>query len=155
MSTYLITGGAGFVGSHIAQKLIAENQEVRVIDDLSCGTLDNLMPILNTIEFIQGDITDFKILAKAMSEVDFVIHQAARISVIESIANPALYHHTNVTGTLQVLEQARISGVKRVVLASSSAVYGKSEALPLQESIPVTPISPYAMSKYMNLYRLG
>lgn len=150
MATYLITGGAGFIGSHIAQELLKRQDHVRILDDLSVGTIANIASFYNRIEFFRGDITDSDIVAKAMDGVDYVIHQAARISIIESFVNPQLYHRINVAGTFQILEQARKYDVKRVVLASSSAVYGKSEILPLQESLQVIPISPYAVTKYVD-----
>ena len=150
MSLYLVTGGAGFIGSHIVKRLLKLHEKVRVIDNLSTGRLDNLSPVLNRIEFIEGDINDFYTLERAMNGVDYVIHQAAKVSVPESVKAPVSFHEANVNGTMFVLECCRSLNVKRLVMASSSAVYGLNEQIPLQEENPVIQISPYGMTKYID-----
>jgi len=149
MAVYLVTGGAGFIGSHIAQRLVAEGETVRVLDNLSTGSLANLSPIYSRIEFIEGDVRRPETVEKALAGVDYLFHQAAKISVVESINDPFSFHETNVTATLGLLETARRAKVKRVVLASSSAVYGAAARLPLTEAKPVFPLTPYGMNKYI------
>ena len=150
MSIYLVTGGAGFVGSYIVKALVGMGYRVRVIDNLSNGRLENLSSVLPEIEFIKGDILNTEVLQRVVSGVDYVIHQAAQISVLDSVKNPINYHHCNVTGTLMLLECCRRFSIKRVVIASSSAVYGDSPKLPLVESSALNPTSPYGLSKYIN-----
>lgn len=150
MAKYLITGGAGFIGSHIVYKLLEMGESVRVVDNLSTGSLDNLSSVLEAIEFIKGDIRNSQVLKSAMKDIDYVIHHAALISVRESVLHPDLFHETNVTATLQILNYSKEFKVKRVIIASSSAVYGLNDNLPLCEEIPVSPVSPYGMSKYVD-----
>ncbi len=141
----LITGGAGFIGSNTAEHLLGLGWTVRVLDDLSGGSLDNLAGL--NVEFLKGDIRDPKALSRAMKGVDAVLHLAALVSVPESVKSPRLSHEINETGSFNVFEAARAAGVKRVVAASSSAVYGNGKGLPKREEMPVRPESPYAFGK--------
>lgn len=145
---YLITGGAGFIGANIAKHLVAKGKRVRVLDDLSTGRLSNLESIINEIEFIKGDINDSPLLKECMHGVRYVLHQAALPSVPKSIANPIASNRAIVDGTLNVLIEARDAGIKRVVLASSSSVYGNNPTLPKREDMELAPLSPYAVAKY-------
>ena len=147
MAQYLVTGAAGFIGSNIVEELIRRGEQVRAIDNLATGRLSNIDPLLQRIEFVEGDITDEATLAGAMSGVDFVLHQAALPSVPRSVEDPLSAHEANATGTLKVLMAARDAGVKRVVFASSSSVYGESPTLPKREDMPTEPLSPYAVNK--------
>lgn len=144
---YLVTGGAGFIGSHIADALVESGESVRVLDNLSTGKLDNLRSILDRIEMIEGDLRDAETVRQAVSGVDYVLHQGALPSVPRSIADPVEVDTVNVMGTLNVLVAARDEGVKRVVYASSSAVYGDAPVLPKTEKMKPEPKSPYAVSK--------
>jgi UDP-glucose 4-epimerase len=145
---YLVTGGAGFIGSHIVEALVERGQRVRVLDNFSTGRRDNLWNMArNSVEIIEGDILNPDTVRQAMDGVSYVLHQAALVSVQQSIADPLATHAVNVTGTLNVLAAAREVGAKRVVLASSCGVYGDNDALPLQETAPPRPLSPYAASK--------
>jgi len=146
MTRYLITGGAGFIGSHLAQTLAAQGAQVRVLDNLSTGRRENLQPVESHVEIIEGDIRDLAQVHRAMQGVDFVLHQAARVSVVESLEDPQTTHAVNLSGTLNVLLEARASGVQRVVTASSSAVYGEG-AVPAREEQTLLPLSPYAVTK--------
>jgi nucleoside-diphosphate-sugar epimerase len=147
MARYLITGGAGFIGSNIAEELVRMGEEVIVLDDLSTGNTSNLDAFLADITFIEGDIRDGETVAKALEGVDYVLHQAALASVPRSIENPVLVHDVNVNGTLTMLERSRIAGVKSFVYAASSSAYGDSETLPKVETMQPRPLSPYAVSK--------
>lgn len=144
---YLVTGGAGFIGSHICERLVREGQRVRVLDDFSSGKRSNLESFKADVEVIRGDIRDAKTVADAMSGVDIVFHEAALGSVPRSVADPVTTHEVNITGTLNVLLAARDAGAQRVVYASSSSVYGDTEELPKHEAITPQPLSPYALSK--------
>lgn len=144
----LVTGGAGFIGSHLVEALIERGDDVRVLDNLSSGHLSNLSGL--PLEFIQGDICQFETVRQAMDGCVLVFHQAALVSVPRSIAEPKLNQDVNVTGTFHVFEAARQAGIQRVVYASSAAVYGDTPALPAQESDQPNPISPYAAAKLMN-----
>jgi len=147
MDTYLVTGGAGFIGSHIADELVRRGESVRVLDNLSTGKRENLAGVNEQIEFREGDIRNLEIVRCAMQGVDYVLHQAALPSVPRSIADPMASHEVNVTGTLNVLIAARDAQVKRVVFASSSSVYGDNPTLPKVETMSPRPRSPYAVSK--------
>jgi UDP-glucose 4-epimerase len=138
----LITGGAGFVGGHLAERLVADN-EVRVIDDLSAGRREH---VPDGAELIVGDVRNEDALERAMAGVDVVFHEAAVISVAETVAQPAETHHVNVDGTLRVLEAAREQDA-RVVVASSAAIYGHPETVPVAEDAPKSPTSPYGIDK--------
>jgi len=148
MAKYLITGVAGFIGSNIAHALMARGDEVRGIDDLSHGRQENLAGISARFDFRHADITDDAAIQSACSGMDYVLHQAARGSVPRSMADPVGSNHANVVGTIKVLQAARAAGVKRVVFASSSSVYGDTPILPKREDMACAPISPYAVSKY-------
>src|SRR5438128_539172 len=145
--TYLVTGGAGFIGSHIAERLVRDGHRVRVLDDFSSGKEANLESFLGAVEIIQGDIRDVRLLNEASKGVDIVFHEAALGSVPRSVADPLSTHEVNITGTLNVLLAAREAGVKRVVYASSSSVYGETPVLPKREEMTPQPLSPYALSK--------
>jgi len=144
---YLVTGGAGFIGSHIIERLVQEGQRVRVIDNLSTGKEENIEPFLGRIEFIKGDIRDLNLVEEAMRGVDYVLHQAAVPSVPRSVKDPLTSNSVNVDGTLNILIAARDAEVKRVVYASSSSVYGDTPVLPKHEGMKPEPRSPYAVSK--------
>ena len=145
MSHYLVTGGAGFIGSHITEALLARGDRVRVLDDLSAGKRENLDGL--EVELLVGDIRDPEACARAVEGVDGIFHEAAQLSVPESCERPAHSYEVNVTGTLNVLEAARAAGVGRVVFAASSAAYGNGPGLPKVETLPVAPCSPYASGK--------
>ena len=144
---WLVTGGAGFIGSHLVKELVARGQCVSVLDNLSGGKLENLAPVQDKIRFIKGDICDFSDVLDACGGVDYVLHHAALISVAESMEKPQETGEINVQGTINVLEAARQSGVKRVVFASSAAVYGTRPELPYKETTAIDCQSPYAWSK--------
>ncbi|MBI5058518.1 SDR family oxidoreductase [candidate division KSB1 bacterium] len=144
---YLVTGGAGFIGSNIVEELLARGQRVAVFDNFSTGKRENLAPLLSDIELVEADLRDFDAVKRACQGRDFVLHQAALGSVPRSVADPETSHEVNITGTLNVLMAARDAGVKRVVAASSSSVYGDTPTLPKVESMTVLPMSPYAVTK--------
>lgn len=145
--TYLVTGGAGFIGSHIADRLVREGQAVRILDDFSSGRREHLAEARGRIEVVEGDIRDRGAVRRAVQGADYVIHAAAWRSVPKSMEDPCGYAAVNVLGTVHVLEEARAAKVKRVVFSSSSSVYGDTDRLPLREDQPAVPISPYALSK--------
>ena len=148
MANYLITGGAGFIGSNIVEVLFQQGELVRVLDNCSTGKLSNLEDVMDQIEFIQGDIRDLPLVREAVRDIDYILHQAALPSVSRSVHDPIASNEANVTGTLNVLVAAKDAGVKRLVFACSSSVYGNSQKLPKREDMPANPISPYAISKY-------
>lgn len=152
MARYLVTGGAGFIGSRIAELLIEEGNYVRVLDNLSSGDIKNLDSIINhpNFNFIKGDVRDYNVAVEAGSNMDYIIHEAALVSVPKSIELPVENNSINVNGFVNILESARINKVKRVVYASSSAVYGDNEDILKVESRIGNSISPYALSKYMD-----
>lgn len=152
MSVYLVTGGAGFIGSNIVEALVKKGEQVKVIDNFSSGKKENLSDYLDKIELIEGDIQDLSILKKVVGGVDYILHQAALRSVPRSIDNPASYNEVNVGGTLNVLIAAKEARVSRVVYASSSSIYGDTEIFPERESTLPLPISPYAASKLAGEY---
>ncbi len=147
MSTYLVTGGAGFIGSNIVEELLRRGKRVRVLDNFSTGRAENLREVLDRIELIEGDVRDMDAVDRAVKGVDFVLHQAALASVPRSIADPVANNQVNVQGTLNVLVAAQLHRAKRVVYASSSSVYGDSEELPKVETMTPNPKSPYAVAK--------
>ena len=147
MAKFLVTGGAGFIGSNLVDALLADGQEVRVLDDLSSGRIENLGGAFTRIEFLEGSITDSALVKYAMRGVDYVLHEAALASVPQSVADPEGNHDVNVNGTLALLLAARDANVKRFVLASSAAVYGDGEESPKVESLAPAPVSPYASAK--------
>jgi len=146
LAKVLITGGAGFIGSHIASGLIAQGDEVRILDDLSTGYQRNLDAVPEA-EFIKGSITDPDTVSRAVAGCDYVFHQAALASVPRSIKDPVASNHVNVTGAVNVLVACRDADVKRVIYAASSSAYGDSERLPKVETMPTAPKSPYAVAK--------
>jgi len=144
---FLITGGAGFIGSNIAEELLRRRHFVRIIDNFSTGKLEHLKPFADKLEIIRGDIREPKDLRRALNGIDFVLHQAALRSVPRSVDDPLSTNDVNITGTLTLLAYAREAKVKRVVYASSSSVYGDSKLLPQRVTQATSPISPYAVSK--------
>lgn len=152
MSKYLVTGGAGFIGSNIVDELVKRGHQVRVLDDLSTGKIENLSGVRSKIEFIEGSICDKEANKKAVSGIDYVLHVAAIRAVLRSVDNPEETNTVNVNGTLNLLMAARDAKVKRLVFTSSSSVYGETEKFPLQESETPNPVSPYAASKIMGEY---
>lgn len=149
---YLITGGAGFIGSHIGEKLVAMGERVRVLDNFSSGKRANLAGLEDKIEVIAGDILDLDAFKRAAKGASVIFHQAALRSVPFSVENPTLVNRVNVEGTLNVLTAARDAGVKRVVYASSSSAYGRGSMQPKKETDTPGPISPYAVSKLAGEY---
>ena len=151
---YIVTGGAGFIGSHLSEALFHNGHEVIIIDDLSSGKIENISHLLDAdnVSFIKGSISDLDFLQKHFSGSDGVFHQAAFVSVPRSIENPLLNHSINITGTLNVLLAARDAGVQKVVFASSAAVYGNLPDLPKREDTTVDPQSPYAVAKLTGEY---
>jgi UDP-glucose 4-epimerase len=152
---YLVTGGAGFIGSHITQALLQQGAEVRILDNFSSGKRENLSGL--DVEIIEGDLRDASRVAEAVRGVDIIFHEAAFVSVPESMEKPQECFDVNVTGTSILFEAARKAGVQRAVIASSAAVYGDSTAMPLVEDTPLKQLSPYAVSKrvdemYAELY---
>jgi nucleoside-diphosphate-sugar epimerase len=143
----LVTGGAGFIGSHLVDRLVQRGIDVRVLDNFSTGNRSNIAQHLCDVDLVEGDVRSLDQVQRAMSGCDAVLHEAALPSVPRSIADPMTTHATNATGTLNVLLGARDQDVARVVLASSSSVYGPAEKLPKHESMPTSPISPYAAAK--------
>jgi nucleoside-diphosphate-sugar epimerase len=148
MANYLVTGGAGFIGSHIVDELLRRGETVRVLDNMATGKRENLEHCLERIDFIEGDIRDMETCRRACADVDFVLHQAALGSVPRSMEDPLTSHDVNVTGTLKMLIAARDEGVKRFVYAASSSTYGDHPALPKVEDRIGNPLSPYAVTKY-------
>lgn len=147
MAVYTVTGGAGFIGSHIVKRLAEEGHFVRVLDNFSTGSKKNLKGLPESVTIIEGDIRDQKAVSSAVRGSDYVLHLAAQISVPISVENPAMNEEVNSGGTLNVLLAARDSGVKRFVLSSSCAIYGDNRDLPLKESSLPSPLSPYAITK--------
>ena len=149
---YLVTGGAGFIGSNIVEGLLKNRESVRIIDNLSTGNIHNLDNFRSEIEFIEGDIQDLSTIQKAMNGIEFVFHQAALPSVPRSIENPVASNDSNISGTLNVLLAARDNNVKRVIYAGSSSAYGDTPTLPKQEDMTPHPLSPYALTKLTGEY---
>jgi len=145
--TYLVTGGAGFIGSHLAEALVNQGQEVRVLDNFLTGKRENISSFQDKIELIEGDIRDLDTCKQATLGVDFVLHQAALPSVPRSIQDPLLANAINVTGTLNMLVASHEARVKKFVFASSSSVYGDDPNLPKKEGVEGVPLSPYAVGK--------
>jgi nucleoside-diphosphate-sugar epimerase len=147
VSLALVTGGAGFIGSHVVDELLENGWRVRVLDDLSSGSLENLAAVADQIEFVRGDVCDDDAVDAGVAGVDVIFHQAAIASVPRSIAEPSRTDRVNLGGTLRVLEAARRRGCRRFVFASSSAVYGDRSEPPVHESSEPQPLSPYAVQK--------
>jgi nucleoside-diphosphate-sugar epimerase len=154
---YLITGGAGFIGSHIVRRLVDEGESVRVVDNLSTGQSIRLKDVRDSIEFVNGDLADERVSDEVIRGVDYVLHQAAVPSVQRSICDPVATNRANVTATLNILESCRKAGVRRLIYAASSSAYGDTEILPKVEEMSPNPLSPYALQKlvgecYCKLY---
>lgn len=151
MSKVLVTGGAGFIGSHLTEALLQEGHRVRVLDDFSTGKRENLIfdKKYPSLEIIEGDIRHLAICQKAMKGIEYVFHQAALPSVQRSVEDPLGSNAVNVGGTLNILSAAREETVKRVIYASSSSIYGDTPTLPKHEEMPSNPLSPYALQKYI------
>lgn len=148
MKKVLITGGAGFIGSHLAAALVDAGVHVRVLDNFSTGKASNLSGL--PVEVVAGDVGDWEVVATAVSECDTIFHLAALVSVPRSLRDPMLNHRSNVTGAFNVFEAARQAGVRRVVYSSSAAVYGNTPELPKREESQLQLLTPYAAAKYMN-----
>ncbi len=157
MARWLVTGGAGFIGSHLAQALVARGETVRIADDFSTGKAANVAVLNGKTEVLTGDLADAGFAREAVADVDLVLHQAAIPSVPRSVADPLTSHRANVNATVSLLVAAREAGVRRVVYAGSSSAYGDSPTLPKHEAMAPQPLSPYALQKlvgeqYMQLY---
>ena len=150
MTSYLVTGGAGFIGSHIVQYLLQNNQQVRILDNFSTGKKENLQGFFNDLEIIDGDLRDPSAVSRAVKKIDVIFHEAAFVSVSQSMIEPKTCYDVNVSGTENLFEESRKAGVRRIVLASSEAVYGESEVIPILEDHKTQPLSPYAASKVIN-----
>jgi nucleoside-diphosphate-sugar epimerase len=146
MASYLVTGGAGFIGSHLAEELLRRGQHVRVVDSLITGKRRNLEP-LDGVEFVEGDLADPSVAAATVKGIDYVLHQAAIPSVPRSVKDPVTSNRANIDASLNVLVAARDAGVRRVVYAGSSSAYGNTPTLPKREDMPPNPLSPYALQK--------
>src|SRR5205085_3398823 len=146
MPSYLVTGGAGFIGSHLAEELLRRGERVRIVDSFITGKRENLAH-LSKAEFIEGDLADLSVAKKAAAGMDYVLHQAAIPSVPRSVEDPITSNRANIDLTLTVLVAARDAKVKRIVYAGSSSAYGNTATLPKQEDMPSNPLSPYALQK--------
>jgi len=146
VAKYLVTGGAGFIGSHLVEELLRRGDTVRIVDNFSTGKRENL-PAHATVDLIEGDISDPAVAKRAAAGCEYVLHQAAVASVPRSVKDPVTSHRANVEGTLQILVASRDAGVKRLVFAGSSAVYGNTAVLPKREDMRPMPLSPYALQK--------
>jgi nucleoside-diphosphate-sugar epimerase len=146
MAHYLVTGGAGFIGSHLAEELLRRGERVRIVDSLVTGKRENLAH-LGKAEFIQGDLAEIDVARRAVQGVDYVLHQAAIPSVPRSVEDPITSNRANIDASLNVLVAARDAGVRRLVYAGSSSAYGNSATLPKVETMPTAPLSPYALQK--------
>src|SRR5687767_15154643 len=156
MYSYLVTGGAGFIGSHLTEELVRRGERVRVVDSLITGKRRNLQHLAN-VDFVEGDLADLAVARSAVQDIDFVLHQAAIPSVPRSVEDPITSNRANIDSTLNVLVAARDAGVKRVVYAGSSSAYGNTPTLPKREDMPANPLSPYALQKlvgeqYMQMF---
>jgi nucleoside-diphosphate-sugar epimerase len=147
LAAYLITGGAGFIGSHLADSLVARGERVRVLDNFETGRRENLAKVADMIELVEADLRDADAVRKACEGVDFVLHHGALPSVPRSVTEPRQSHETNLNGTFNVLEGARAAKVKRVIYAASSSSYGNQPGFPRRETMVPQPVSPYAVQK--------
>ncbi len=157
MSIALVTGGAGFIGSHLAEGLLARGYQVRVLDNFATGRRENLAQVLSDVELIEGDVRNLTTVHTASRKVDVVFHEAALPSVARSVQDPLTTNEVNIRGTLNVLLAAREAGVRRVINAASSAAYGNTSTLPKVEAMSPEPLSPYAVTKlageqYMRIF---
>lgn len=148
----LVTGGAGFIGSNLADELIRQGARVTILDSLVTGFRENLEEINGDFEFVEGDLNDDASLSKALAGVEIVFHQAALPSVPRSVANPKETHEACVNGTFNLLNMARVAGVHRLIYAASSSAYGDQETLPKVETMAPAPLSPYAAAKLAGEY---
>ena len=146
MASYLVTGGAGFIGSHLAEELVRRGEQVRVVDNLSTGKRQNLAHVPG-VELVIGDLAELEVARQAVAGMDYVLHQAAIPSVPRSVSDPVTSNRSNIDATLNVLVAARDAGVKRLVYAGSSSAYGDTPTLPKHEGMPTSPLSPYALQK--------
>jgi len=154
---YLVTGGAGFIGSHLVRRLVAEGKTVRVVDNLSTGQVSRLADLMPAIEFVEGDLAEERVSQDAVKAIDYVLHQAAVPSVQRSVQDPVGTNRANINATLNLLESCRKAPVRRLVYAASSSAYGDTEVLPKKEDMAANPLSPYALQKlageqYCKLY---
>ena len=147
--TFLVTGGAGFIGSHIVSRLLKEGAAVRVVDNLSTGNRDRLRVVERSIEFVVDDLTDPSVCDRAVRGVEYVLHQAAVPSVHRSVQDPVGTNRANITGTLNLLESCHKHSVRRLVYAASSSAYGDTQVLPKREDMAPNPLSPYALQKFV------
>jgi nucleoside-diphosphate-sugar epimerase len=145
----LVTGGAGFIGAHIVQRLVKEGHRVRVVDNLSTGNLQRLTDVISTIEFTEADLADPLVCDRVVDGIEYVVHQAAIPSVQRSVRDPITSNCANITATLNLLESCRNQGVRRLVYAASSSAYGDTAVLPKREDMPPNPLSPYALQKFV------
>jgi len=152
MALYLVTGGAGFIGSHVVHELVRRGEVVRVLDNLATGRIENLAEVSDRITFSEADICDLGRISRHFTDAHYVIHLAALPSVARSIADPLTANAVNITGTLNVLLAAREAGVKRLVLAASAAAYGDNPTMPRVETLTPDPLSPYALGKLAGEY---
>src|SRR5262247_4715748 len=148
MATYLVTGGAGFIGSHLVEELVRRGDRVRVVDNLSTGKRQNIAH-LSSVEFVEGELADLEVARRAVDGMDYVLHQAAIPSVPCSVQDPITSNRANIDATLNVLVAARDARVKRLVFAGSSSEYGNAPTLPKREDMAPSPLSPYALQKVM------
>jgi nucleoside-diphosphate-sugar epimerase len=148
-SSYLVTGAAGFIGSHIAETLVKQGERVKVLDNFVTGKRENLAPFLDQIELVEGDLRNPADVSRAVEGVEIVFHEGALPSVPKSVEDPVGSNESNITGTLNLLMAARDAGVRRVVYAASSSAYGDSPTLPKEETMTPAPLSPYATQKYV------
>jgi UDP-glucose 4-epimerase len=146
MANYLVTGGAGFIGSHLTEELVRRGHKVRVVDSLITGKRHNLGHI-SGVDFLEGDLSDMSVAVRAVQKIDYVLHQAAIPSVPRSVTDPVTSNRANIDASLNVLVAARDAGVRRLVYAGSSAAYGNTPTLPKREDMPTNPLSPYALQK--------
>jgi UDP-N-acetylglucosamine/UDP-N-acetyl-alpha-D-glucosaminouronate 4-epimerase len=146
VASYLVTGGAGFIGSHLAEELLDRGHQVRIVDNLMTGKRRNLEP-LHAAEFLEGDLADLDVARRAVDGMEFVLHQAAIPSVPRSVKDPLTSHRANIDASMNVLIAARDAGVRRLVYAGSSSAYGDTDTLPKREDMPTKPLSPYALQK--------
>ncbi len=151
MTRVVVTGGAGFIGSHLSDALVERGYHVIILDDLSTGKIENIKGLKNA-EFVQDSITNLPLLRKLFQDVEYIFHQAALARVPRSIEDPLTTNEVNIKGTLSVLLAARENGVKKVICASSSSVYGVAPTLPQREDMPPNPLSPYALTKLASEY---
>ncbi|MCZ6655421.1 MAG: SDR family oxidoreductase [Planctomycetota bacterium] len=152
MAHYLVTGGAGFIGSHIVRRLIADGHRVRVLDNLSTGNMDKLADVIDRVEFVEGDLRQEADCQAACAGVEMVFHEAALPSVPRSVEDPQTFHANNIDGTFQLFLAAKEAGCRRIIYAASSSAYGDQPAQPKRETMLPAPLSPYALNKLVGEY---